>query len=100
MLFDEKNHFSFFEFTESPPGTFKIEAIDSLRYKSTYGTIAPKLHDIINSIGTIGRVPGQNPIAILIPSHRVVGSDHSLTGYSGRPECKEWLRRHGAALLM
>ena len=32
-----------------------------------------------------GRAVGHNPISILIPCHRVVGSDGSLTGYAGRP---------------
>ena len=36
----------------------------------------------------------RNPLAILIPCHRVVGSDGSLTGYAGGVERKEWLLRH------
>lgn len=66
---------------------------------STYGTIAKKLDDV-NSVRAVGRANGQNPIAILIPCHRVVGADNSLTGYSGGLERKEWLLRHEGALLI
>ncbi|TPW00828.1 MAG: methylated-DNA-protein-cysteine S-methyltransferase, partial [bacterium] len=43
---------------------------------------------------------GANPIGIVIPCHRVIGSDRSLTGYGGGLERKRWLLAHeGAALL-
>ncbi len=37
---------------------------------------------------------GKNPIAIIIPCHRVIGSDGSLTGYSGGLDRKKWLLEH------
>ena len=37
---------------------------------------------------------GQNPISIVIPCHRVVGSDGRLTGYSGGLDAKRWLLDH------
>ena len=37
---------------------------------------------------------GKNPIAIIIPCHRVIGSDGSLTGYSGGLHRKKWLLEH------
>jgi len=37
---------------------------------------------------------GKNPISIIIPCHRVIGSDGSLTGYAGGLHRKEWLLRH------
>ena len=37
---------------------------------------------------------GKNPIAILIPCHRVIGSDQSLTGYAGGIWRKKWLLEH------
>ncbi|MCA0175104.1 MAG: methylated-DNA--[protein]-cysteine S-methyltransferase [Proteobacteria bacterium] len=39
----------------------------------------------------VGAANGRNPIAILIPCHRVVGSNGSLTGYAGGMERKTWL---------
>ena len=37
---------------------------------------------------------GKNPIAIVIPCHRVIGSDGSLTGYAGGLHRKKWLLEH------
>ena len=39
----------------------------------------------------VGAAVGRNPISIVIPCHRVVGTDGSLTGYAGGPERKRWL---------
>jgi methylated-DNA-[protein]-cysteine S-methyltransferase len=38
-----------------------------------------------------GRVMANNPFALLIPCHRVVGSDYTLRGFGGGLEMKEWL---------
>ena len=45
----------------------------------------------------IGAANGRNPISIVIPCHRVVGADGSLTGYAGGTARKEWLLRHEQA---
>lgn len=42
----------------------------------------------------VGTANGKNPISIILPCHRVVGSDGSLTGYAGGIERKLWLLRH------
>lgn len=42
---------------------------------------------------------GSNPIAIVIPCHRVIGKDGALTGYGGGMWRKEWLLRHERVLL-
>jgi methylated-DNA-[protein]-cysteine S-methyltransferase len=42
----------------------------------------------------VGAANGRNPVAIIVPCHRVVGADGSLTGYAGGLACKEWLLRH------
>ena len=42
----------------------------------------------------VGSANGKNPIAIIIPCHRVVGRDGSLTGYGGGLWRKEWLIQH------
>ncbi len=55
----------------------------------TYGEIAQRLN--VRSAQAVGGAVGHNPISILIPCHRVVGSDGSLTGYAGGLARKEWL---------
>ena len=52
---------------------------------ATYGMIADKLH---SSARAVGGAVGHNPVSILIPCHRVVGGDGSLTGYAGGLERK------------
>lgn len=46
----------------------------------------------------VGLANGANPIGIVVPCHRVVGSDGSLTGYGGGIERKRWLLAHEGAL--
>lgn len=46
------------------------------------------------SAQAVGGAIGHNPISILIPCHRAVGSDGSLTGYAGGLARKEWLLKH------
>jgi methylated-DNA-[protein]-cysteine S-methyltransferase len=45
----------------------------------------------------IGAANGRNPIAIIVPCHRVIGSDGTLTGYAGGEPVKRWLLRHEGA---
>jgi methylated-DNA-[protein]-cysteine S-methyltransferase len=45
----------------------------------------------------IGAANGRNPIAIVVPCHRVIGSDGSLTGYAGGERVKRWLLDHEGA---
>ena len=46
----------------------------------------------------VGLANGANPVGIVVPCHRVVGSDGSLTGYGGGLERKRWLLAHEGAL--
>ena len=55
----------------------------------TYGDIARRIG--CKSAQAVGGAMGRNPIAIIIPCHRVVGSDGSLTGYAYGLECKRQL---------
>ena len=55
----------------------------------TYGDLAKKLD--CKSAQAVGGAVGKNPISILIPCHRVVGADGSLTGYAGGLAKKEAL---------
>ncbi|RME83059.1 MAG: methylated-DNA--[protein]-cysteine S-methyltransferase [Caldilineae bacterium] len=52
------------------------------------------------AIRAVGAANGANPIPIIIPCHRVVGSDGSLVGYGGGLWRKEWLLRHEGVLLL
>ena len=42
----------------------------------------------------VGMANGKNPIPIIIPCHRIIGSDKKLTGYAGGIERKRWLLHH------
>jgi len=59
----------------------------------SYMNLAKRLGDpkVIRAVGTAN---GKNPIAIIIPCHRVIGSDGSLTGYAGGLKRKQWLLEH------
>ena len=94
-----------FDLPLKPEGSdFQKKVWDSLLtipYGSTltYMDLAKKLGDK-NVIRAAGRANGQNPIPIIIPCHRVVGSNGHLTGYSGGIERKRWLLQHEGALLL
>ena len=66
---------------------------------STYGTIAEKIGDK-KAAQAVGAANGKNPIAIVIPCHRVVGANNDLTGYAGGLHRKEWLLKHEGAILI
>lgn len=57
---------------------------------ASYKDIAVKM-DNLGAIRAIGRANGANPFAIVIPCHRIIGSDGSLTGYAGELWRKKWL---------
>lgn len=61
---------------------------------TTYGTIAKELERETGkrvSAQAVGGAIGHNPILIITPCHRVIGSDGSLTGYAGGIDKKQWL---------
>ncbi|CAA6819351.1 MAG: Methylated-DNA--protein-cysteine methyltransferase (EC, partial [uncultured Thiotrichaceae bacterium] len=43
---------------------------------------------------------GRNPIAVIVPCHRVIGSNGTLTGYAGGLERKAWLLKHEGITLL
>ena len=63
----------------------------------TYGDIARRLaaeRGILKvSARAVGGAVGHNPISLIVPCHRVIGADGSLTGYAGGMERKAWLLR-------
>ena len=63
----------------------------------SYHELAVRLGDP-KCIRAAGTANGRNNIAIVVPCHRVIGSDGSLTGYAGGLEKKEWLLRHEGSL--
>ena len=63
---------------------------------TTYGKLATQLHKPL-AARAIGAAVGRNPWSIMVPCHRVLGSNGSLTGYAGGLERKmDLLRREGA----
>ena len=60
---------------------------------TTYGDIAHKLGDS-GASRAVGLANASNPIAIIIPCHRVIGADGNLTGYAGGLWRKKWLLAH------
>lgn len=87
----------------SPKGTdFQKRVWDELQ-KIPYGKTL-SYQQIANELGdpkvirAAASANGKNPISIIIPCHRVIGSDGSLTGYSGGLDRKKWLLEHENAL--
>lgn len=58
---------------------------------ATYGDIAHRLGKTNTAARAVGLANGQNPIPIVIPCHRIIGADGSLTGYAGGIERKQLL---------
>jgi methylated-DNA-[protein]-cysteine S-methyltransferase len=50
------------------------------------------------AVRAVGHANGQNPVAIIVPCHRVIGASSALTGYGGGLERKRWLLQHEGAL--
>lgn len=65
---------------------------------SNYKSIAISLGDP-NKNRAVGNANGANPIPIIIPCHRVIGSNNNMIGYSGGIEKKRWLIEHENAGL-
>lgn len=77
-----------FDLPLAPPGTPFQRAVWSTLTTIPYGrttTYAQVAHDIDRptAVRAVGAANGRNPIAVIIPCHRVIGTDGSLTGYGG-----------------
>jgi methylated-DNA-[protein]-cysteine S-methyltransferase len=90
-----------FDLRLNPLGTpFQLKVWQALRaipYGTTasYGQQARAVGDP-GSARAVGLANGRNPISIIVPCHRVIGADGSLTGYGGGIEAKRWLLDHEA----
>ncbi len=88
-----------FDLLPDPDGTlFQREvwrALQTVPFGTTasYGEIARRIGRPA-AVRAVGAANGRNPVSIIIPCHRVVGTDGRLTGYGGGLWRKEWLLRH------
>ena len=64
---------------------------------TTYAALAERI-GAARAVRATGAANGANPIAVVIPCHRVIGSGGGLTGYGGGLERKRWLLEHEGAL--
>jgi methylated-DNA-[protein]-cysteine S-methyltransferase len=73
------------------------QALSEIPYGETtsYGKVAASIGHP-DGARAVGVANGQNPIPIIVPCHRVIGADGSLTGYGGGLDAKRWLLDHEA----
>src|SRR3954447_1949911 len=64
----------------------------------SYGALAAKL-DAPKAVRAVGHANGANPISVVVPCHRLIGADGSLTGYGGGLDRKRWLLEHEGIVL-
>ena len=62
----------------------------------SYGALAQRIGRP-KAVRAVGAANGSNPISVVVPCHRVIGADASLTGYGGGIERKRWLLAHEGA---
>lgn len=92
----------FFSVDIAPRGTdFQVKVwseLLSIPYGKTlsYFDLALRTGDL-NNVRAVGHANGDNPIAIIIPCHRVIGKNGDLVGYAGGIDKKMWLLQHEGA---
>jgi methylated-DNA-[protein]-cysteine S-methyltransferase len=88
-----------FDLPLEPRGTdFQLRVWDSLRAipfgeTISYAELARRI-DHPKAVRAVGAANGRNPLMIVVPCHRVIGADGSLTGFGGGIERKRWLLDH------
>ena len=93
-----------FDLPLDPQGTpFQLSAwrgLTTIPYGETvsYGEQAARI-GLPGKARAIGAANGRNPLPIVVPCHRVVGSDGSLVGFGGGLETKAWLLHHERQVL-
>jgi methylated-DNA-[protein]-cysteine S-methyltransferase len=94
-----------FDLPLAPRGTeFQLavwQELTRIPYGETvsYGDVALALGKTLLASRAVGLANGRNPISVILPCHRVIGADGSLTGYGWGVERKEWFLRHEGAKL-
>ena len=66
---------------------------------TTYGKLAEKIGRP-KAVRAVGLANGSNPIGVIVPCHRVIGSNGSLTGYGGGLDRKRWLLDHELSVCL
>jgi methylated-DNA-[protein]-cysteine S-methyltransferase len=93
-----------FDLPLAPNGTdFQRRAWAALREipfgeTRSYGEQARAIHRP-TAVRAIGAANSRNPLGIIVPCHRVIGSDGKLTGYAGGLPAKQWLLDHEARIV-
>lgn len=89
----------YFDLPLNPKGTdFQKSVWDCLGHipfgeTRSYGNLAEQLNNP-KAVRAVGGANGRNPISLIVPCHRVIGANGSLTGYAGGIERKLWLLKH------
>lgn len=97
-----KNERNTFDLKLNPEGTTfqkKVwKQLETIPYGKTisYLELSKQIGDV-KAIRAVANANGKNPLWIIIPCHRVIGSDGSLTGYAGGLHRKQWLLNHESA---
>lgn len=88
-----------FDLKLNPTGTeFQLKVwkqLEKIPFGKTlsYLELSKALGDV-KAIRAVANANGKNPLWIIVPCHRVIGSDGSLTGYAGGLQRKQWLLEH------
>ncbi len=94
-----EGHRKVFDLKLNPVGSQFQEKVWQLLLEIPYGEtisyleLSKRLGDV-KAIRAVAAANGKNPLWIIVPCHRVVGSDGSLTGYAGGLARKQWLLEH------
>jgi len=95
--FDDKR--KFFDLPLDQQGTSFQKSIWDCLTRIPFGQAVSyrDIADMVNNrkaVRAVGAANGKNPIAIIVPCHRVIGADRTLTGYAGGLQRKAWLLKH------
>lgn len=87
---------------DTPSTPFRVQVWEKLKEVDFGATVSYKEQAIklgnSSAVRAVANANGHNRVAIVIPCHRVIGSDGSLTGYAGGLDRKRWLLNHEGAL--